>query len=162
MELMSDAEKALREVLTRELAVVEDLLTLAYQLTEALKIDDVERVAELTQKQQLLAARLEAVEGQRLKELAAFVRERRLEAEPTLGELLQDTELTEEFRDVAQSLWDKFQLLQEQHELNGMLLNQSLQYTRKMLGIFNQGATYQPDGTVEQLQVSSALVDKSV
>jgi flagellar biosynthesis/type III secretory pathway chaperone len=160
--LMSNAEKGLQEVLAKELSLVEDLLTIAYQHTEALKRDDLERVAELTQKQHELSSRLEAVEAQRLKVLADFTRERELEKDPTMGELLGDATLSEEFRTTAQSLWDKFRLLQEQHELNSMLLNQSLQYTRKMLSIFNQGATYQPDGTIEQLPVSSALVDKSV
>lgn len=162
MALMSNAEKVLQEILAKELSLVEDLLTIAYQHTEALKKDDLVRVAELTQKQYGLASRLETVEEKRLKALADFTRERELERDPTLGELLEDATLAEEFRAIAQSLWDKFQLLQEQHELNSMLLNQSLQYTRKMLSIFNQGATYQPDGTVEQLPVSSAVIDKSV
>lgn len=159
---MSTSIAELQTVFYRMIPVIEDLLTAAYQQTEALKKDDLDRLLAIAQQQQLLAAKLQPLEEKRLQAVEAFSKELGLEIPPVLSELVNNTELPEDFRETAKTLQEKLELLREQNELNNMLLTQSLYYTRKLLNIFSQTATYQPDGTVEQIQVSSALIDKSV
>lgn len=162
MEPLLHAEQLLGEVLVQIIPIVEDLITLSYQETEALKEDDLLRLSDLTLEQERLAYKLQELEEQRLAKLTALQQALGLEEPPGLGELLDSPQLTQDFLETAQVLWDKFQQLKEQQELNSLILNQSLQYTRKMISIFNYGATYQPDGRVEQVQKSSSLIDKSV
>lgn len=159
---MSKAITELQDMFSQMIPVIEDLLTAAYQQTEALKQDDLDRLLGVVQQQQLLAAKLQSLEEKRLQAVEAFAGEMGLAGPPVLRELVQHSELPEDFRETAKTLQDKLEQLKEQHELNQMLLQQSLYYTRKLLNIFNQASTYQPDGTMEQPQVSSTLIDKSV
>lgn len=159
---MSNSIAELQAIFSQMVPVIEDLLTAAYQQTEALKKDDLDRLLAIAQQQQLLAAKLQPLEEKRLQVIETFPQEMGFENPPVLSELINNTGLPEDFRETAKALQNKLELLKEQNELNNMLLTQSLYYTRKMLNIFSQTATYQPDGTVEQIQVSSALIDKSV
>lgn len=159
---MSNPVTELQTVLSQMIPVVEDLLTAAYQQTEALKKDDLERLLAIVQQQQLLAAKLQPLEAKRVQALEALAQEMGLASPPVLSELVGDADLPADLRETARVLHGKLELLKEQQELNQMLLQQSLYYTRKLLNIFNQTSTYQPDGTVEQPPVSPALIDKSV
>lgn len=162
MEAIAKIETLLEEILSKQIRIVEDLLTTAYQETEALRTDDLARLSDLTIEQQLLAEKIQPLEEQRLTYLGMFKEARNLEEEPTLQVLKEDSEASVQLRETAQSLWDKFQQLGDQNELNGMLLNQSLHYTQKILGALNYGANYQPDGSLVQVKNYTSVINESV
>lgn len=152
--MMKQAREQIRELGE----VYTELLGLAREKTEALKGNDYEKLAEISEKEQSAIDRAKAVEEARMKTITAIAEKWGVAEELVTAQALiarADAQESAPLREAVQSLSQTLRALRAQNEINGRLLGIKMKLASFILDVSRSdfgdpGNYYNNDGTEQQ------------
>ncbi|MDS1029506.1 flagellar protein FlgN [Bacillota bacterium LX-D] len=155
----------LQTLMQKENEVVEELLNLAEQELEALKIDDLQSLTTITQKQHKICQELTGLEKERLQLQTVLSSTYNLQPNFSLTELIAAIPENQQLAALGQKLKRNYTSLKELNGINSLLIKQSLSLTNKILGALmpnRKPVVYGQSGTYENSIPKTIKLDKSV
>lgn len=127
----------LLEIMTRQKKLINELLDIASEQLQALKLNDLKKINSLTGRQEYIGRQLALLEQKRHVIIEQYSRKHGIEIKH-FSELLpiENDDFTEVKR-ISKEIADSCQKLKEEHELNSLLLKQGLKYTERAGEVLN-------------------------
>jgi flagellar biosynthesis/type III secretory pathway chaperone len=152
----------LLEILDKQKKLIDELLNLASEQLQALKLDDLNKITSLTARQEYIKQQLALLEQKRHTIIEQYSRKRGVEIK-YLSELLYiENNDSAEVKKIRKEIIDSCQKLKEVHALNSLLLKQGLKYTERVWGVLNSqnSLIYSKSGDVQRA-VNRVIIDTS-
>ena len=154
---------ALIEVMKEQESIFAEFLSLADEQLQVLKSDDLEKLVQITARQEEKGRTMALLEKKRREILADYSQE--IGTEFThLSELFAHINNTEQvvLQKLASEIKEKHRQLEETTNLNRVLLQQGLSYANRVLGCFNtEKSVYGKTGNIRETD-SNRIINKSV
>ncbi len=154
---------ALTDLLSRQNQLIIQLIQFGREELDALKNNDMERLVAITRLQEDAGQQLAALEADRVSVQQRLAGELNMDPGITLRQVLPYAGANKaDLERISQELQENYARLQDLHEVNRLLIRQSLGYVNRLLKAMTgpEGLTYTSTGQVEGAK--PALIDKMV
>jgi flagellar biosynthesis/type III secretory pathway chaperone len=154
----------LKNTMSRQKGLIEELCALANKQLQALKQDDLDELRNIISHQEYIGRQLAVLEQKRMMILEQYSQDVGIEIKH-FSELQRYTNSDdfETLQIIRDEIIDRSQKLKKDNELNSLLLKQGLDYTGKMLSVLNgkRSFVYGKLGNVQQ-KSSKSILDTNV